>query len=152
MKYTVGTDIDKPRDEVVALFMDPENRPKWQRGLVSVEVLDGEAGQAGARSKLVFQMGKRKMEMLENLTVAEPPDVVEHTYDAKGVHNIVRTRFVEVAPDKTRVESDNEFQFQGFMKVVSFLMKGAFPKQSMKIMNDFKALAEQGQDVRGADA
>ena len=34
------------------------------------------------------------------------------------------------------------------MKLMGVLMKGAFPKQSLAYMQDFKAFAEQGKDVR----
>jgi len=148
MQYQVSVDIDQPREKVAALFADLDSRPKWQRGMISAELLEGEAGQPGSKWKLLFKMGKRTMEMIENVTVVEPPETFESTYDAKGVHNVVRTRFVEVGPEKTRVESDNVFEFSGFMKLMAFLMKGAFPKQSLKIMNDFKALADHGKDVR----
>ena len=66
--YTTTITIDLPRDKVVALFDDPGNLPKWQRGLQSFEPLSGQPGQVGAKSKLVFQMGKRRMEMIETIT------------------------------------------------------------------------------------
>jgi hypothetical protein len=36
------------------------------------------------------------------------------------------------------------------MKLVGLLMPGAFRKQSQQHMQDFKAFAEQGKDVREA--
>jgi len=150
MKYKVEIDLALPRDKVVELFDDPQNMPKWQRGLQSFEPLEGTTGQPGARSKLVFQMGKRRIEMIETITERNLPDVFSGTYDAKGVHNIVSNRFVEVGPDRTRWESENEFRFHGLMKVIGTLMKGAFPKQSLKYLQDFKAFAEEGKDVRDA--
>jgi len=33
------------------------------------------------------------------------------------------------------------------MKIVAFFMKGAFAKQSLKYIQDFKAFAEDGVDV-----
>jgi hypothetical protein len=36
------------------------------------------------------------------------------------------------------------------MRLVALLMPGAFRKQSQQHMQDFKAFAEQGQDVRDA--
>lgn len=151
MKYTVQIDVDVPRERVLALLDDPANMPKWQRGLKEVELLSGERGQVGATSRLVFQMGKREMVMTETIVERDLPDVFASTYDTKGVHNVVRNRFVEVAPDKTRWESENEFVFSSFMmRIVGFLMKGAFPKQSLKYLQDFKAFAERGVDVRDA--
>ena len=150
MKYTVSIDLDLPRSKVIELFDDPDNLAKWQRGLQSFELMSGEAGQPGAKSALVYQMGKRRIEMVETIIERELPERFSGTYDAKGVHNVVRNRFLEVGPEKTRWESENEFQFQGFMKLIGVLMKGAFPKQSLKYMEDFKAFAERGVDVRDA--
>jgi hypothetical protein len=148
MKYTVSIDLELPRDEVVELFDDSQNMPKWQEGLQSFEPLEGTPGQPGARSKLVYQMGKRRIEMIETITERDLPEVFSGTYDAKGVHNVVRNRFVELSPQRTRWESENEFVFQGTMKIVGFLFKGSFPKQSLKYLQDFKAFAEEGKDVR----
>ena len=150
MKYTVDIEIDLPRSRVVELFDSTENLYKWQRGLQSFEPISGEPGQVGAKSKLVFKMGKRDMEMVETITTRELPGAFNGTYEAKGVFNVVNNRFIEVGPEKTRWESENEFRFSGFMKVIGFLMKGAFPKQSLKYMKDFKSFAEEGKDVRDA--
>ena len=147
MHYTVEIDIDLPRKRVIELFDDPANMKLWQRGLQICEPLDGEPGQPGATSRLVFQLGKRKMEMIETITQRDPPESFAGTYDAKGVHNVVRNRFVELGPDKTQWISENEFVFSGFMKVIGFLAKSAFPKQSLKYLRDFKAFAEDGVDV-----
>lgn len=150
MKYTVSVDLDLSRDRVIELFDSTENLYKWQKGLQSFEHLSGEPGQEGAKSKLIFKMGKRDMEMIETITRRNLPDEFTGTYDVKNVHNVVSNRFEEVGPDQTRMVSENEFQFRGFMKVIAFLMKGAFPKQSQKYLDDFKAFAEDGTDVRDA--
>ena len=63
MHYTSQIEINLPRAQMIELFDDPENMPKWMAGLLSFEPLSGVPGTPGARSKLVFQMGKRKMEM-----------------------------------------------------------------------------------------
>lgn len=147
MIYTVEIDIDLPRDRVIELFDSPENLFKWQKGLLSFDHISGEPGQPGAKSKLVFKMGKRTIEMIETVTERNLPDEFNGTYDAKGVYNIVKNRFTDLGPDKTHWESECEFQFSGFMKVVAFFMKGAFAKQSLKYMQDFKAFAEDGAIV-----
>ena len=147
MHYTVEIDLDLPRDRVIELFDSSENLRKWQRGLQVFEPLEGEPGQPGATSRLVFQMGRRKIEMIETITERNLPDSFAGTYDAKGVHNVVRNRFVELAPDRTKWISENEFEFSGFMKLVGLLAKSAFPKQSLEYLQDFKAFAEDGVDV-----
>ena len=57
--------------------------------------------------------------------------------------------FEELPDGRTKWTSKTEFQFAGFMmKVMGFLMPGAFKKQSKKYMNDFKAFAESGTSVK----
>lgn len=45
MKYKLDIIINKPVDEVIKLFDNPDNLKKWQPELVSFEHLSGEEGQ-----------------------------------------------------------------------------------------------------------
>ncbi|WP_422362317.1 SRPBCC family protein [Reichenbachiella sp.] len=142
MKYTVDIIIDLPRPKVITLFDNPDNMYKWQPDLVSFDHLSGDPGQPGAKSKLHYKMGKRDIEMIETVTKNELPDEMSGTYETKGVFNIISNRFEEVGEKQTRWVSENEFQFSGFMKLMGIFMKGAFPKQTLKFMKQFKTFAE----------
>ncbi len=148
LKYTVELDIDRPREEVAELYEDREQLIKWQKGLQSVEHLAGEPGQVGAKSRLTFQIDGRTMVMTETILVRDPPERFERLYETAGVTNTVRHRLVRLEDDRTKWISENEFHFRGWMRVVGWLMKGAFPKQSLAYLEAFKALAERGVDVR----
>jgi uncharacterized membrane protein len=142
MKYSVLITIDKPVNEVVALFDNVDNMKKWMNGLESFEPLDGTPGEVGAKSRLRFKMGKREIEMIETITAKNLPEEFTGTYEAKGVFNIVRNSFEPLPGNKTKYTTEQEFQFKGFMKLMGLLMPGAFKKQSMKYLQDFKAFAE----------
>ncbi|MFN0276860.1 MAG: SRPBCC family protein [Chitinophagales bacterium] len=144
MKYTSEIEINKPRETVVALFDNPDNMKEWMPGLISFEALSGTPGQKGAKSKLKFDMNGRKIEMIETITVRNLPDEFSGTYEAKGVWNSVSNRFIALSADKTKWVIENEFKFSGFMmKLIGFLMPGAFKKTSMKYLELFKAFAER---------
>lgn len=142
MKYTVSITINKPIDQVVALFDNADNMKHWMEGLQSFEHLSGTPGQPGAKSKLVFQMGKRRIEMIETVTIRNLPHEFSGTYEAQGVFNIVGNRFESTPDGKTKYYSDQEFQFKGIMKLIAWLMPGMFRKQSMKYLEAFKSFAE----------
>ena len=142
MKYTLEIEIDKPVDEVIELFDNPDNMGKWMDGLLSFEPLSGTPGQPGAKSRLKFKMGKREIEMIETITTRNLPDEFSGTYEAKGVFNILKVTFVKVSDTKTKYITEEEFQFKGFMKLMAFFMPGAFKKQSFKYMTAFKNFAE----------
>lgn len=145
MKYTSEIKINLPLNKVIELFDNPDNLSKWMEGLKSFEPISGTPGQPGAKAKLVFQMGKRTVEMIETVTVRNLPHEFSGTYEAKGVFNIVRNKFKSLSENVTLYTSEQEFQFSGFMKLVGFLMSGAFKKQSMKYLEDFKRFAENAK-------
>ena len=62
-----------------------------------------------------------------------------------------RERLTEAGPETTLWESENEHRFSSVpMRLVGLVMPGAFRKQTRRHMQDFKAFAEQGTDVREA--
>ncbi|WP_280433997.1 SRPBCC family protein [Nocardia carnea] len=161
MKYTDSIEIALPREKVAELLADPAHLPKWLRGLVLHEPLNGEHGQLGTISRVVMQMGRRTMECTETITRREPADLRETPKTSivhfdreivgEGMRSAVRDRLTEAGPQKTLWESENEYRFDGFlMKLLALLLPGAFRKQSQQHMQDFKAFAEQGKDVREA--
>ena len=60
----------------------------------------------------------------------------------------VRDRLTEAGPETTLWASESEYRFSGLLMRVGLLMPGAFRTQSQQHMQDFKAFAEQGKDVR----
>ncbi len=143
MKYTCEIEIEKPIEEVVKLFDSTENLYAWMEGLEKFEHLEGTSGEVGAKSKLTFKIKRRKLEMIETITEKDLPKVFAGTYDAKGVHNIIRNEFQPIGENKTKYISHQEFQFTGLMKYMAPLMPGAFKKQSLKHLKAFKDFAEK---------
>ena len=161
MKYALSLEIALPREEVAQLLADPAHLPRWLRGLVLHEPLDGVHGHVGTRSRIVMQMGQQKFECTETITRREPADlrgIPKHSvvhFDreivGKGMWSAVRDRLTEAGPATTLWVSENEYRFSGvLMRLVGLLMPGSFRKQSRQHMRDFKAFAEEGKDVREA--
>ena len=150
MKYTCELTIDLPRDEVIALFDDPDNLVKWQPGLKSFEHLSGEPGQSGAKSRLVYDEGGRRIEMIETIVERNLPETFAGTYETKGVWNSVSNHFLE-EDGKTRWVMDSDFRFSGYMRLMLIFMRGAFRKQTEKTMRRFRDFAEGGGTEDTAD-
>ncbi|MEO9967761.1 MAG: SRPBCC family protein [Reichenbachiella sp.] len=142
MKYTVDITINLPRAKVIELFDNPDNMKAWQPDLVSFEPVSGTLGQPGAKSILHYKMGKRDVVMTETVTKNNLPDEMAGTYETKGVYNEISNRFEAINQNQTKWTSENEFKFSGFMILIGFFMKSAFPKQTLQFMNQFKTFAE----------
>ena len=161
MKYTVSIEIALPRERAVQLLADSAHLPKWLRGLVLHEPLNGMHGQVGTESRVVLQMGQQQMECTETITRREPADLHRIPRDsvvhfdreivAAGMWSAARDRLTEAGPETTLWVSENEYRFSNvLMRLVAPFMRGAFRKQSHQHMQDFKAYVEQGTDVREA--
>jgi hypothetical protein len=159
MRYTVSIEIAQSREKVVQLLVDPTQLPKWLRGLVLHEPLSGTHGQVGTKSRVVLQMGNQKFEGVETITRRDPVDLhgipkerpvhFEREIVGDGMWSAARDRFTEIDPNTTLWVSENEYRFSSLlMRLVGLVMPGVFRKQSLQHMQDFKAFAEHGKDVR----
>ena len=142
MKYTCSIDIDKPLEEVVRLFDNPDNLKYWQPGLQSYERLSGVPGEPGAQAALQYKMGNREIEMIETVVDRNHPHEFTNRYEAKGVTNISTSIFEPINEHRTRYRSEQEFLLSGFMKLMGWFMPGAFRKQSEKYLQQFKEYVE----------
>jgi hypothetical protein len=101
------------------------------------------------------------MEATETVTRREPADLAaippdgvvhyEREIVAEGMWSAARERLTAAGPGTTLWASENEYRFSGVMRLVAPLMRGVFRKQSLRHMQDFKAFAEHGTDVRDTE-
>ena len=142
MKYTDEIEINQPINKVVELFDNEDNLFKWMNGLQSIEHLEGNPGEKGSTTKMLFKEGKREIEMIETIIENNLPEEFIATYEAKGVYNLAKISFVSLTDTKTKYITEQEFQLKGFLKIMGLLMPGIFKKQTNKYLNMFKEFAE----------
>ena len=148
MKYTTEITVEVPRPEFIEKMDSITNLKHWQQGLISYNPISGPPGQERSKMELSYRMGKRNLVLVETIMKKDLPGELHATYDTKGVHNIQKNYFKDIDGKSTLWISESEFQFSGFMmKAMGFLMPGAFKKQSVKYMQDFKTFAEDGISV-----
>ncbi len=142
MNYEEELIIDLPRGRVVELMDNFENLKKWQTGLKSYEHVSGTIGQTGAITKLIYDEKGREVEMTEEIITRNFPDEFTAIYRGKNVVNRFENYFYEEGPDKTRWRTVSDFKFSGLLTILALFMRRAFPKQTLKDMENFKNFAE----------
>ena len=143
MKYINEVIINAPLATVVDLFKDPANMKEWQPELINVTPIMGTPGTVGAKSKIVSRLGNGKIEMIETIKVANLPDAYDVVYEAPGVINTMKSKFVAVGSNETQWLTDNEFVFTSIvMKLMGFFAGGMFKKQTQTTLDLFKTYAE----------
>ena len=148
MKYRIEIIINKPLDEVIRKLDNVNNIKHWQRGLIGIEHISGTPGEVGAKMRLKYKMGKREFDLVETITKRNFPHEFHATYSTSTMKSTQENYFEETTDGSTKWISSSEFQPGNFiMRVMAFLMPGAFKKQSYKYMVDFKNFVENGSSV-----
>ena len=139
LNFHLETEIERPIDAVIHLFANRDLLKKWQPGLISSEFMESKPN---LKYRLTFQLGRRKMSMMETITRNELPQHFDGYYEMKGMRNEVHNSFVSAGLNRTRWIADVEYSFKGIMALIAPFMKENFRKQSVILMKNFKGFAE----------
>jgi len=141
MEYSLEIEIEKETEEIGVLFGNEENLACWQPGYLGTEEVDGE-------STMKYQHGKRVIRMTEKVITDDLPREYTARYTVPGMVMTVQNLFEEIGEGRTKWVSNNDCKTSGFMKILMWIMPGCAKKQSYSYMENFKAFAEEGRDVR----
>jgi uncharacterized membrane protein len=145
MKFTCITEINSPINKVAELFGNTNNLKKWQPGLVSYETFRGNAGEVGAKAKIIFNHRNQTMELTETIMVNNLPEELTALYEHKHMTNTMSNRFTPINANQTKMQTDIHYtKFNGFMpKMMALLLPGVFKKQTQKSLDNFKDFVEK---------
>ncbi len=143
MRYTLSNTINKPLEEVIEKFKDPDGVKHWMEGLQRIEHISGTPGEVGAKSDFYFLHKKKEMKISETILEQNLPRQIKFAYQSPMGNNEVEMVFEKLNDHSVKQINNSYFELKGFMKVMGFLMKGMFKKQSLKFMIAFKDYVEQ---------
>ena len=144
MKFTCTVQINKPQQIVADFFTDPTHLKEYQEGFQRKELISGTAGEVGAISKLYYQNGKRKMELVETVLKNDLPHEFLAEYFHSHTENTMRSTFTPLNDNETRYDAEIDYtKFKGtVVKVIVFLFPSFFKKQVQKWLINFKKFLE----------
>lgn len=143
MKYTVSNTINKPLDEVVAKFMEPDGSLNWMEGLQRIERLTEPSYVVGAKSNFHFIHRNKPMVISETILEENLPRQIKFGFTSPMGYNEVEMIFEPIDDNSVKQINNSYFELKDFMKIMGFFMKSMFKKQSMTYLNAFKAYAEK---------
>lgn len=144
MKFTCTVNINKPQQVVADFFADPTYLKEYQEGFQRKELISGNAGELDTVSKLYYQNGKRKMELVETVLKNDLPNEFLAEYFHSHTENTMRSTFTSINDNETRYDAEIDYtKFKGFIvKVMAFLFPSFFKKQVQKWLINFKKFVE----------
>lgn len=134
--------INCPVDHAWQTFKNVDLMGEWVQGFVRLETIEGEPDTAGSKHRLVFQEGKRQIELIQTVEAFEENELFVFSATTKGMRNACETRF-RADGDGTIITSSNQFIADSFLfKMMMPLMRGAIKKRIDADFGRLKVLAE----------
>ena len=147
LKYEERIEIQQPIDVVVDLFSDINNMKKYMPETKDIILIEGIDGQEGAKYQIIVEYEGEKMEMTGTLLEKSLPEKITYSYESNDVLNIMTQKHQEISDSTTLVINQQEFQFRGLVKIISFFepegfSPEAFKQRSRLYLQSFKKFVE----------
>ncbi len=142
MKYTLTNTIDSSLSNIVQKMSNPEGVKQWTEGLQAVEQVSGKYCDVGSKRNLHYLFKDKEMIITETILDQNLPTQIRFAYDSKMGKNIVELLFEQLPGNQVKQTSHTTMELKGAMKLLGFIFKPMFKKQSRKYMTAFKKYAE----------
>ena len=142
MRSVVEVDIEAPQHKVAALFADPGNSMEWMEDMAQYEPIGGEPGMPGSIYRLVPKDGEA---FVATVVSRDLPREHQLYLDAPGVAVAIKGSFAALSPHRTRLKSEEEFDFKGGLlaRLGGLLHRGAIQKAHRRQMQAFRRYVER---------
>lgn len=140
--YETQIKIDRPVKEVYAAMNSYEKAPQWITGLKKVEALSGTPGQAGSKSKYIFEERGKEVIFYEKILEVQPESYFTYHLTSDAV-NVEAKTVLKPSDNGTVVQMHNKVSGNGLMmKLAMPLMKGVMKKRQEQDLQQLKAMIE----------
>jgi uncharacterized membrane protein len=127
---TLTVEVNAPADKTFAIFNEPKTMGEWLEGFVSMEVLEGDYNELGAKYKLTFEENGKPFSMIETITKFEENESIGFDLtDEHGGDFHMEITFVESDGKTTISETMTGSSNSVFGNAMMALMKGRINKQ-----------------------
>lgn len=142
MKYTLSNTINSTLENVAEKMSNPNGTKQWTENLQVIEQVSGEYCDVGSKRDLHFLFKNKEMIITETILEQNLPKQIKFAYDSKMGRNIVELVFKQTADNQIKQTSNTVMELKGVMKLIGFMFKPMFKKQSKKYMTAFKEYTE----------
>lgn len=132
-------------DSLFEYLREPNNDPEWCTTVHSTELVEGEAGQAGAVYQQTHKPGPFPPSALRvTLLEIDPPENIRLESVDDVATFIVTYRLEDMGDGTTRVTQHDDIQFKGFGRLLAPFISLAVKSGVKRQFNDLREKAESG--------
>lgn len=134
--------IERPLDEVWAIFDDPDLLLEWQSALVAYEQIEGEPGEDGSVSRQTIERSGREVELTVTVLDRREPEFMKLHYEGLQLPFEISNTFTSVDGSKTEWHAVIDVRLNLMQKALGPVLKGPLANLAEQNGEDFKHYAE----------
>jgi uncharacterized protein YndB with AHSA1/START domain len=142
MKVEHAVVIERPREEVWAVFDDPELMVEWQGNLLEYEQLEGESDEIGSISRQTIKNVGVKSDLTVTLLERDEPELSSSHYEGAQVPFTVINTFSDLGDGTTEWHAELEVRLGLVQKALAPILKPLMSDLVSRNGRDFKAFVE----------
>lgn len=153
MKSVVTVDIAMAQAELAELVADPRFYPKWMEELRRVEPINGKAGAAGSRFRMLAKDSGRTF--VATVVQRQLPTRLKLQLESPNVSITVVEQLIKLSATRTRLLSEETFAFRGALgSALGFLARLSLRRMHRRHIEALKRFAESraGTDDEAGDS
>lgn len=141
-KYTVEVEVDKPVEEVFAIFENPKMLKKWLPEIKSIEPINVTPQKLGSTYKIILDDQGQGAKMVEKIRAYVPNEKLTLQFTSSEMLKVDDYNFT-AQEGKTKIIQNTSILSNSFVTACVFpWFKGRFKDLSQDYLNRFKELAE----------
>ena len=131
-----------PRSLVASSYVDPALFNERQENFKRYEVLEGAAGESGAKYRIVSTAEKQEIEHLESLDFVSLPEKIATSFEASHGSGRTINAFEEIDDGSTRWIQETEFEADAMPIIGRLFVKGIMKATARREMERFRKYVE----------
>lgn len=143
LEHTETIAVDRPPDEVYDFLANSENEVQWRADVMTSELVEGVAGEPGARYRQVMKPGRRTVTGTHEIVATDPPRRVDwRTPPGEGPLDFSGYYAVAARNGGSSVSLHTRVQAHGLFRVGEPFMRGYLRKVSRRYAQAIKETLE----------
>tara|TARA_B100000900_G_scaffold405263_1_gene414633 strand:- start:185 stop:721 length:537 start_codon:yes stop_codon:yes gene_type:complete len=147
IKFEEEIVINANIDTIALILNNPSKIDNYMPGVETYSLKKGNLGKKGAVAEIKINSEGNDIVLKETIIYNNLPNEIKISYKADEVYNIVTHRLEVLSNNKIRLTNIQEFEFNGYMKFVSFFMESALKNQTRVYLDNFKKYIETGKPL-----
>ena len=143
MKYEIEIPIHCNKEQVIALYTNPDLLSKWQTDLTYYQTVNGEAVQSNAQA-IIYQKYRNKQVIIqETVLQRKGSEDIHLRYEKSSAELTERHYFKVLTNNQTLWPVQYKFRFKPFgLRLFSWYFKPYFREHHLALMHSFRQFAE----------